>query len=203
MNKIIILFATLLSTFLSVNVNAQSLSYDISFLTTTIEDSTAFGGTAVDNIFTGSFTVDSMELGASVDDFGDTTIIDPTQLAYSFDIGDHNYAYTYDSTRDYIADPDFGLGSTIFEVDGDSSGSNFVVTEIVSFIFEQSGDAEAFGLNINTILGTWSAFDNSTGFSISGTVDMEMADVPIPAAVWLFGSGVLGLAGFRKRQRKL
>lgn len=203
MNKIMILYVALLGAFLSVNVNARSLSYELSFLTTTIEDSTAFGGTAIDNIFTGSFTVDSMELGAAVDDFGDTIIIDPTQLAYSFNIGDHNYAYTYDATRDYIADPDFGLGSTIFEVDGDSSGSNFEVTEIVSFIFEQPGDADAFGLDLNTALGTWSAFDDSTGFTISGTVDMEMAAVPIPAAVWLFGSGVLGLTGFRKRKQKL
>lgn len=42
------------------------------------------------------------------------------------------------------------------------------------------------------------------GFSSTGTATMTMdiAAVPVPAAVWLFGSGLLGLAGLGRRFRK-
>jgi len=38
------------------------------------------------------------------------------------------------------------------------------------------------------------------GPAVNGTVNVSA--VPIPAAVWLLGSGLIGLAGIRKRQRK-
>ncbi len=195
-----ILFATFLGALLSANASAQSLSYDVSLLTTSIEDGTAFGGATINTLFTGSFTVDSMELGEAVDDFGDTTIIDPIKLAYSFTIGDHDYSYAYDATRDYIADPDFGLGLTTLVVGGDGSGSNFVVEEVISFIFEQSGDADAYELDINTGLGTWVAYDDSTGYSISGAASMNVAAVPAPTEIWLLGAALIAFTGF-KRQR--
>ena len=31
----------------------------------------------------------------------------------------------------------------------------------------------------------------------------SMSAVPVPAAVWLFGSGILGLAGFTKRKSRI
>ena len=31
--------------------------------------------------------------------------------------------------------------------------------------------------------------------------DVELHSVPVPAAVWLFGSGLIGLAGFAKRKK--
>ena len=40
---------------------------------------------------------------------------------------------------------------------------------------------------------------NSCAFKIIGT---SSAPVPIPAAVWLFGSGLLGLFGVRRKMRK-
>lgn len=44
------------------------------------------------------------------------------------------------------------------------------------------------------------AFDGKTGnWVMQGTVNTA---VPIPAAVWLFGSGVMGLAGVARRRRK-
>lgn len=44
--------------------------------------------------------------------------------------------------------------------------------------------------NFNTVAGTWTA---ST---------FAMTPVPVPAALWLFGSGLLGLVGLTKRKQK-
>lgn len=189
---------TLAGALLSVNATASSLDYNVSLLTTTIEDSTAFGGTATGTVFSGLFSVDPQELGEMVVSFDDKTIADPTQLAYQFTIGDHDFSYAYDADRDYIDSPDFGLGLTTFEVIGNDSSSNFEVTGIESFIFEQSGDADSYELSIDSELGTWSAYDNSTGYSINGTASISA--VPVPAAVWMFGSALLGLTRFKIRR---
>ncbi len=35
--------------------------------------------------------------------------------------------------------------------------------------------------------------------TISGIIDLKAEPVPVPAAVWLFGSGLLGLVGYKRR----
>jgi hypothetical protein len=50
------------------------------------------------------------------------------------------------------------------------------------------------------------AIDNYTtdelSFSISGTFDSgAQSAVPLPATVWLFGSGLLGLIGMARRKK--
>lgn len=37
--------------------------------------------------------------------------------------------------------------------------------------------------------------------TLSGTVDIQADPVPVPAAIWLFGAGLLGLAGIRRSYR--
>jgi len=37
-------------------------------------------------------------------------------------------------------------------------------------------------------------------FALAGAL-APMSPVPVPAAVWLFGSGLLGLAGFARRRK--
>ncbi len=37
--------------------------------------------------------------------------------------------------------------------------------------------------------------------SLTGTVDIQADPVPVPAAIWLLGSGILGLVGFKRRQK--
>ncbi len=46
---------------------------------------------------------------------------------------------------------------------------------------------------------TWS-FSSSSTTSYSMTVASAVATVPVPAAVWLFGSGLLGLVGIARRK---
>lgn len=182
------------------HATAAPITYSVSLFTQSVEDSTAFGGTSNQDVFSGFFSADSTELGNIVSDFGDTTIIDPLQLSYNFTIGSHNYSYTYDPIRDYISDPDFGLGSTTLEVSGNGPIDHFNVTDVTDFIFEQSGDADSYELNIDTQLGTWSAFDDSTGFMINGNVSINKMpmSVPEPSIIWLFGGALLGLIRTKK-----
>ncbi len=49
-----------------------------------------------------------------------------------------------------------------------------------------------------------SAYDPSGTYyidSITGTLVQDTTPTPIPAAAWLFGSGLLGLVGLRRRQK--
>ena len=70
-----------------------------------------------------------------------------------------------------------------------------------------------FDSNTSTWLGDSGATDVSggagTAFNVSFTtasgqimgVDMTLAQVPVPAAAWLFGSGLIGLVGVARRKK--
>jgi hypothetical protein len=47
----------------------------------------------------------------------------------------------------------------------------------------------------NTFAGTWSVN------AAAGTLNYNVSAVPVPAAVWLFGSGLLGLVGIGRRKK--
>jgi hypothetical protein len=50
--------------------------------------------------------------------------------------------------------------------------------------------------------GHWSGLDfNLTGYSTAEGLVVRASAVPLPAAVWLLGSGLLGLVGFSKRKK--
>lgn len=114
-----------------------------------------------------------------------------------------------------------GTGTVSF---GSGSG-NSLTLNVGSFTFtavddvnyatgypQMSLNAGAFdGLNVAISFGTSSSFDSlNTWFDayddggnlVSGTwTSFQMTPVPVPAAVWLFGSGLLGLAGVARRKQ--
>lgn len=66
-----------------------------------------------------------------------------------------------------------------------------------------SGDA-----NTQTFSASWNSlivggpFDGNTGYwYIEGSYTTATSEVPVPAAVWLFGSGLIGLAGIARRRK--
>ncbi len=108
-----------------------------------------------------------------------------------------------------------GSGSVSF-----TSGGSFTVTA-GDFTFDQTDDdlatlvldAGAFDeFNFLANIGALGSFDSMGGFfdgddDNSGTMggtwtafSMTPAVVPVPAAAWLFGSGLLGLVGFARRK---
>jgi hypothetical protein len=49
---------------------------------------------------------------------------------------------------------------------------------------------------------SWVSFSSSAGIGGPGLDTITLSEVPIPAAVWLLGSGLIGLSGFRLVKNK-
>jgi hypothetical protein len=76
--------------------------------------------------------------------------------------------------------------------------SNVAQSDVVYWSGTLAPDpAEAWFLNFNTGVQR----TNLTGFAVSGWYVHDGNVVPIPAAIWLFGSGLLGLIGVAKRKK--
>jgi hypothetical protein len=56
------------------------------------------------------------------------------------------------------------------------------------------------GPAITSTIGIRMEFDLTPGDSVSFTSRFEVQPVPVPAAVWLFGSGLLGLMGIARKK---
>lgn len=61
---------------------------------------------------------------------------------------------------------------------------------------------EAAPESIDSSIGVLITFSLTAGDSVSFTSNFDVAPVPVPAAVWLFGSGLLGLFGVSRRKRR-
>ena len=53
---------------------------------------------------------------------------------------------------------------------------------------------------VSTSIGIAMSFDLTAGDTAEFTTNFEVAPVPVPAAVWLFGSGLLGLISVARRK---
>ena len=57
-------------------------------------------------------------------------------------------------------------------------------------------------LMIRSVTGTFTSLITDVSGTMSITYDYTPNPVPLPAAVWLFGTALLGLFGFSKRRKK-
>ncbi len=168
------------------------MNYQVSMTVDTVDgDSSAFGGVNVGDNFSGMFAANSASLAGQ----GGTSVAvsapdDGVDFMFDFSIGNHNYHFAYDPARDYIADPDFGFAETRLDV-------NSGVTGLDGFAVSQYGDADSFEFYLDTATQRWSAYDPNIDVNVEGT--LSVSQVPVPAAVWLFVSGVIGLMGYRKK----
>ena len=66
-----------------------------------------------------------------------------------------------------------------------------------------SGDWGVVVRYISTINDPGGSFHNfQANWRLEGTMSTGASVIPVPAAVWLFGSGLIGLVGVARRQRK-
>ena len=87
----------------------------------------------------------------------------------------------------------FGLGPlSIFNID----------SEITGFTF----DTNITGMDVSRLSFTASSFAIDFDFLTTQTgeflnIELQLNPVPVPAAVWLFGTALIGLVGFSKRRK--
>ena len=55
--------------------------------------------------------------------------------------------------------------------------------------------------DVNSTIGIHMNFDLSAGDSVTFDTLFDVTPIPVPAAVWLFGSGLIALAGFVRRRQ--
>ena len=178
------------------SVSAHLLQYDLSLETTDVEGP-AFGGVAVGDEFKGLLAIDTHVLQDTVDeDGGFATVIVPLQdaednfnLSYTINVG--NYMFTEETAGSFNSE---------FTVDDPAN-----VEGVVDFSLN-TGDLSFNDLDIAAaggapFIGAWSATDGESGNVVSGLIEASVlpSEVPVPAAVWLFGSGLLGLSGFKRK----
>jgi hypothetical protein len=61
---------------------------------------------------------------------------------------------------------------------------------------------EAAPESVDSNIGILITFSLTSGDSVAFTSNFDVVPVPVPAAVWLFGSGLLGLFGASRRKRR-
>ena len=100
---------------------------------------------------------------------------------------------TYEGSANYITTD--SMGNAVLDLS----------TNIASLTVMTNGFSH---IQLGTLLlggGGWAPysiyFDANTNGAIIGTFTVEGAVVPIPSALWLFGSGLLGLVGIARRKK--
>jgi hypothetical protein len=178
----------------SFNASAHLLEYVIDLDTMAVEGP-AFGGVSVGDTFQGSLAIDTHVLQEIADaDGGFATVFVPLQddddnynLSYSINVGD--YSYTEQTAGSFDAeftvdDPANVEGVVEFSLD---------IGDLLSF-----NDLSVGAANGMPMIGTWSATDGISGNVVSG--DVTVSAVPIPAAAWLFASGLLSFARLQRKK---
>ena len=88
-------------------------------------------------------------------------------------------------------------GSLIFN--GVYTGTDYLYQSVLYGLEVALIDLDAFGLAAGEAMGDL-RLDGWSAISLVGAFNTAVTPVPVPAAVWLFGSGLLGLVGVVRRR---
>lgn len=119
-------------------------------------------------------------------------------------VGFYNSSGLWESTSQLVGQFDFDIGSVSLQSTATFYGAYYFANGTIS----DNGDGTYNG-NLDFLWGPsttpssllWDITDHgdntATVLTISGDaiIDGTLTSVPVPAAVWLFGSGLIGLAG--------
>ena len=144
-------------------------------------------GVAADDTFSWSTTYDLDYL-----DSGYLVIGDSEEMALSVTIGSRNFV----ETEDYFYGAGiFGAPLLYFDEGESITGINLLVDDYDnSYRFRSDSDGLAFEI------WSLSSEDNFTDDVLLASGAFAFNPVPVPAAAWLLGSGLLGLVGLRRRK---
>jgi len=147
-------------------------------------------GEIASNVFTTGFNFGGTGVFAPfIGNAGGTGNIaaDITGGALTFSALDFGGNFPYPGGTNFYLPPDGGPQNATVEDLTDLGGGNWgVVIRYVGTINDPGGSFHNFAAN----------------WRLEGTMSTGASAVPVPAAAWLFGSGLLGLVGVARRQRK-
>ncbi len=175
-------FAAITATCFSINIQAAIINFTV---TGNVDDSftsTNDFGLNLGDTITASGTFDDSGLtgtGAEFVSFGSGSF-----NSMSLDVGNSSFVETDDNN--YLT----GFPRLFFQ-DGVFDGINFNTDFSIESYFQSSGTTKTFqgeDDNFGWFGGSWDVSSYSA------------SPVPVPAAVWLFGSGLLGLIGVARRK---
>lgn len=153
------------------------------------------GGDAGASVTTSSFNIDATAFLIVFDD-----------SSLNIDITDEAFTLTSTSgSYDSLADGGLGYGSFggIFTIGGGLLSGSFTFLEVLGY-----GDGINYDFGADLTFASGSLMGGFTGGRIEGLISGdiiqaklgEITVVPVPAAVWLFCSGLLGLFGAARRK---
>lgn len=136
--------------------------------------------------------------GTFTRDAGDGNTFSGT-LNYTIDSVPAEARSLFENAVNYSGDLQITGGTGIF--DGATGTGSFTGTDLYFAIFETDPEVNfrSTARFASIILPT---FNGTTSQLVSWSVTTgDVNAVPIPAAAWLFGSGIMGLAGFKRRSK--
>jgi hypothetical protein len=191
-------------------VTSALLEWDLSgnTLTITIDNTsptTDSGGNSNSPAITGfgfdiSNDVNITSISVSVDGvrsstFGGSASQDPNDYwSYSADKGISGGGGPPSALLDWLVATTNGVNGGLVNPSSDAStgSSLFDTTAVFTIVFD--GDPGEFS--------DWAMRFQNVGLNGAGSSKVEGTEAPIPGAVWLLGSGILGLIGLGRRWRK-
>lgn len=211
MDRLLFAFLLLLSVgtanaALYVDIKGQSGS---SMVTMTVWGSGTWGWTEYDDVIrydniAGGFAGDAFNNHGSLVNPEDNDWIDIDGFTVNtFD--EDGKAESFQFKR-LLIESDLVLDDFLFGTTGDAfhtyKGKEWSIdkTSFVLDLSKMGGPGEEGAIFDDLGLGTFTDMPDHNGHG-TGQLTLTVSAVPVPAAVWLFGSGLLGLVGYSKRNR--
>ena len=190
--------AIISSLLLSSSLNAATITLDFtsgvfSDVKGTIDSSTGNPSPAnVDTYIQDGFTLTTIDAGNHID-IGGVGASVGFHNGPSNPVSDNNLILTYSGGAFDLT----GIDGFVFSINNptlDFTGSNGSALSIGT-----AGDYSLSLLNVTSVVFSMSDVGSDVGWG-SLTVNTAPSSVPVPAATWLFGSGLLGLVGLARRK---
>jgi len=187
----------------SININAATITYEYSgsWFSTNGVDPQELDGASFDF----SFSIDS---NAAPTNSGDTwaNYIGDASITIHGSPGDVDGVYT--DNISLVVWTDFNNYGTLnfgnFNSPFISNTGNFIFLPVPKITLGLIADTSLpVGDFTGDIAGVWGTGTSGGGRYSANISNLSATVVPVPAAVWLFGSGLVGLVGFAKRKSRI
>lgn len=179
-----LIYLTLLATS---QLQAALVDFSVDGEITSAEIGNTFG-LSIGDLITASGQFDDSVIGAGITEVDFTTAVNNMQISVG------NALYT-DATES------FG-GALIFFNNGVFDGIDYDSVDGTFDSWGSLGELDTYG----NVLDDFNGLYDGSHYKIGGSwlaSTFEVTPVPVPAAVWLFGSGIVFLAGFARRKTNL